>query len=35
MYELTQEALYLRGLTLREENENYLSIGGIEPAEDF
>jgi len=34
MYELTQETLYLRGITPREENENYLSIKGIEPAKD-
>ncbi len=32
MYELTEEALYLRELTLREKNKNYLPIEGIEPA---
>lgn len=31
-YELTEEALYLRELTLREKNGNYLPIEGIEPA---
>jgi hypothetical protein len=31
-YELTEEALYLRELTLREKNQNYLPIEGIEPA---
>lgn len=30
-YELTEEALYLRQLTLREKNENYASIEGVEP----
>jgi hypothetical protein len=33
-YELTKEALYLRELTLREKNGNYLSIEGIEPAKE-
>ena len=32
-YELTKEALYLRELTLREANQNYLPIEGIRPAE--
>jgi hypothetical protein len=31
-YELTEEALYLRGLTLREKNGNYLPIQGTKPA---
>lgn len=31
-YELTEGALYLRELTLREKNENYLPIEGIEPS---
>lgn len=35
MYELTQEALYLRGLNIREENGNNHPIGGIKPGEDF
>ena len=30
-YELTTEAIYLRELTLREKNGNYLPIGGIKP----
>jgi len=30
-YELTDEALYLRELTLRERNGNYKTIGDIEP----
>lgn len=30
-YEITEENLYLRELTLRERNKNYLDIGGIEP----
>ena len=30
-YELTEEALYLRQLTLREKNGNYLPIGKIQP----
>ncbi len=30
-YELTEEALYLRELTLREKNENYLPIEGSKP----
>jgi hypothetical protein len=30
-YEFTENALYLKALTLREENENYVSIGGIKP----
>jgi hypothetical protein len=30
-YELTEDGLYLRELTLREQNDNYLPIGGIEP----
>lgn len=30
-YELTEEALYLRELTLAEKNGNYVPIGGIEP----
>ncbi|HUL30393.1 MAG TPA: hypothetical protein VLZ03_08045 [Thermodesulfobacteriota bacterium] len=30
-YELTGEGLYLRSLTLREKNENYLPIEGINP----
>ncbi len=33
-YELTEEALYLRELTLREKNGNYLPIEGIEPAKE-
>ena len=31
-YELTEEALYLRELTVRDRNGNYPPIGGIEPA---
>lgn len=31
-YELTEDALYLRELTLREKNGKYLPIGSIEPA---
>lgn len=31
-YELTGEALYLRELTLREKDGNYLPIDGVEPA---
>jgi hypothetical protein len=34
LYGPTEEALYLKRLTLREENENYLPIGGIEPERD-
>ena len=30
-YEVTREALYLRELTLREKNGNYLPIEGIQP----
>jgi hypothetical protein len=30
-YEVTKEALYLRELTLREKNGNYLPIDGIQP----
>ncbi len=33
-YELTEEALYLRELTLREKNRNYLPIEGIEPVKE-
>lgn len=33
-YELTEEALYLRELTLKEKNGNYLPIGGIEPTKE-
>jgi hypothetical protein len=33
-YELTEESLYLRELTLKEKNENYLPIEGIEPAKE-
>ena len=33
-YELTEEALYLRELTLREKNGNYLPIGEISPAKE-
>ncbi len=33
-YELTEEALYLRKLTLREMNGNYLPIEGIQPAKE-
>ena len=33
-YELTDDALYLRELTLRERNENYLPIGEVEPVLD-
>lgn len=33
-YELTEEALYLRELTLREKDGNYLPIEGIEPAKE-
>ncbi|MBS0592007.1 MAG: hypothetical protein JSR84_00910, partial [Proteobacteria bacterium] len=33
-YELTEKALYLRKLSLREKNENYLPIGGIEPEQE-
>lgn len=33
-YELTEEALYLRELTLREKNRNYQPIQGIQPAQD-
>lgn len=33
-YEFTEEALYLSELTLREKNENYLPIGGIEPEKE-
>ena len=35
-YELTDEALYLRELTLREKNEKYLPIGKVQPEiEDY
>ena len=35
-YELTGDALYLRALTLREKNGNYLPIGTIQPVtEDY
>jgi hypothetical protein len=35
-YELTEKALYLRKLTLREKNGRYLAIQGIEPTrEDY
>lgn len=30
-YELTEDALYLRRLTLNEKNGNYVPIGGVEP----
>ena len=33
-YELTEEALYLRELTLREKNEEYLPIGKIQPEKE-
>jgi len=33
-YELTEEALYLRALTIREKNGNYLPIEGIEPVKE-
>jgi hypothetical protein len=33
-YELTEEALYLRELTIRERNGNYLPIEGIEPVKE-
>lgn len=33
-YELTEESLYLRELTLREKNGNYLPIERIEPARE-
>jgi len=33
-YELTEEALYLRELTLREKNGNYLPIEGKEPEKE-
>lgn len=33
-YELTDEALYLKELTLREKNGNYLPIGGVEPEKE-
>ncbi len=33
-YELTEESLYLRELTLREKNGNYLPIQGIEPVKE-
>jgi hypothetical protein len=33
-YECTEEALYLRELTLREKNGNYLPIGGTKPAKE-
>lgn len=33
-YELTQEALYLRKLTLRERDERYIPIGKIHPERD-
>ena len=33
-YELTEEALYLREFVLREKNENYLPIEGIEPTDE-
>ena len=33
-YELTEEVLYLRSLTLREKNGNYLPIEGIEPLDE-
>jgi len=35
MYELTQEALYLRELNIREENGNHCPIGETKPAKDF
>lgn len=34
IYELTEEALYLRELTLREKNGNYLPIAGILPGKE-
>lgn len=34
MYELTEESLYLRELTLREKNGNYLPIEGREAAKE-
>lgn len=33
-YELTEEALYLREMTLREKNGNYLPIAGILPGKE-
>lgn len=33
-YELVERALYLRKLSLREKNENYLPIGGIEAEQE-
>jgi hypothetical protein len=33
-YELTEESLYLKELTLREKNGNYLPIEGSEPAKE-
>ena len=33
-YELTEDGLYLRGLTLREENNNYLHIDSVLPEKD-
>lgn len=33
-YELTEESLYLRALTFREKNANYVPIEGIKPAKE-
>ncbi len=33
-YELTEDALYLRELTLTEKNGRYLPIGGVQPERD-
>jgi len=33
-YELTEKALYLRAIALREKNGNYLPIEGIEPVKE-
>lgn len=33
-YELTEDMLYLRKLTLREKNGKYLSIGDVEPTKE-
>lgn len=33
-YELTEEALVLREMTLREKDGNYLPIGGVEPEKE-
>ncbi|SCA55928.1 conserved hypothetical protein [Candidatus Terasakiella magnetica] len=33
-FELTEDALKLRGLTLRDKNSNYVKIGDVEPMKD-